>query len=382
MARSRFETTSALREVRQSPDPWIFMQSNTFFGKFIGPLEKPSKNETGTGIIHTTSENAVVQIRMELMKTKGDKITFPLMAPLTLEGQVDDGDLEGNEEALEFFDFSVELKSTGHAVRGDGDLSDRRVLFNARTQAKMALSTWMGRKIDLYTLMALSGLPSADGNVAEVAPASDRKWIGGQTAAGVLTQTASNTHAELTVQATYLFGPRVIETVHRKAVLSEPKIRPIVVDGKDNYVMFIHPYQTKALKATAEWADIQKNANVRSATKNPIFSGALGMWDGVWLHEWERLETRLGAGGATVSEYFNDSGDPLPNGINAARALFCGAQAAVQAFGRMPRQVSRMFDYRRKWGVGIDCHLAVAKPVFNSLDYGIIVVDTTIVPDS
>lgn len=378
--RTTFPTSHALRVVKQSADVWLHTQSNTYFAKFIGPMGRARKNDSGTGIIVSTSPNALCQLRMELGQKKGDKITFPLRSPLTSAGVVGDGDLEGNEEAMTFYDWSMTLKSIGHAVRGDGDLSDKRVQFNVESQAKEALTIWMGRVIDYYVLCALSGLASTDGNVAEAAPASDRKWVGGQTSAGVVSATANNRLSELTDNTSFLMGPKVIELMRRKAQMADPKIRPIRVGGNDHYVMFLHPYQVKALKATSDWPDIQKNAGLRGQT-NPIFTGALGMWDGVVLHEWERLAWRLGAGGATATEYFNDSSYPAPNTRRVARALFCGAQAVCQAYGRQPRFVTKQFDYGRKWGVGTDCHITTGKPVFNSLDYGVITVDTVIVAD-
>lgn len=379
MALTHFDTTTNLRVTRQDPRVWLYGQSNTFFGKFVGPMGKARKNDSGDGVIIETSANAIVQLSMEFTKAKGDRVTIPLRVPLYSAGVTADGDLEGTEEELTFHDFSFELKSTGHAVRGSGDLSDRRVAFNVKGQAKEALTEWMGRQIDYYVLCAMSGLATPDGNVAAVAPAATRRWIGGQTAAGAVAKVAAL--EDLNVATDYLFGPQVITTVKRMAQLSVPKVRPVTIGGKDHYVMFIHPYQVKALKATTEWGQIHQNASVRGE-KNPIFTGALGMYDNVWLHEWERIETRDGDG-AGIDTYFDagDAGTPLDATIDAARALFCGAQSVIEAFGRTPRALAKQFDYNRKWGVGMDCHLAVAKPVFDSLDYGVIAVDTCIVPD-
>ncbi|HUX00547.1 MAG TPA: N4-gp56 family major capsid protein [Phycisphaerae bacterium] len=379
MPPTEFSTAHPLREVKQSAAMWKYALSNTYFGKFIGPYEGP-RNIGGPGIIISTSDNALVQVRMELAKGPGDKITFPIRVPLASAGVTGDDDLEGNEEAMAFLDFSIELFQIAHAVRGKGRLSDKRVVFDVRNQGRIALVEWQGRKIDLYTLCAMSGIASDDGNVAANAPSTNRKWTGGQDKAGVLYHTANNLDSEITSATNHLFGAKVIEAVKRKAQLATPKVRPIHVNGRDIYAMFLHPYQVKALKATTEWPDIQKSANVRGA-KNPIFTGALGEWDGVVLHEWERLECRTGAVAQSgPTEYF-DSSDILPNGITAARALFCGAQAAVQAYGALPRPLAKQFDYGRKWGVGIDCMLVVAKPEFGTEDYSVIVVDTAIVAD-
>lgn len=382
MAKTQFTTAHALRITKWSAIMFKYGLSNTFFGKFLGKFQRQAETENtgGKGVNISTDPNAIVQLRMELAKGKGDKITFPMRAPLVSEGVVGDEDLEGTEEAMSFYDYSVELKEIAHAVRTKGRLSDKRVAFDVKQQAVIGLSEWMGRKIDGYTREAMSGIASVDGNVAANPPISLRsKWVGGETEAGVLSHCTNDLDAELTVAATYLFGPKTIQAVRRRAQMAVPKVRPIRISGKDYYVMFIHPFQAKALKATDQWNEIQKMAGVRGE-KNPIFTGALGMWDGVILHEWERLHTRLGASGTGATELF-DTGDTVGNGVNAARALLCGAQAVVHAFGALPRPLSKMFDYGRKWAVGVDCQLAVSKTEFDSKDYGVIAVDTAIEPD-
>ena len=383
MARTPFTTAHALRMTKWSAIMFKFGLSNTFFGKFLGKYQRQAETENtgGKGVTISTDPNAIVQLRMELSKGKGDKITFPMRAPLEGSGVTGDDDLEGNEEALTFYDYSVELGEIAHAVRTKGRLSDKRVAFDVKQQAVIALSEWMGRKIDGYTRDALSGIASADANVSANAPVSLRsKWVGGETSAGVLSHCTNDLDAELVSSAsTWLFGTKTIQAVRRRAQMAEPKIRPLRIGGRDFYVMFVHPYQVKALKATDQWAEVQRMAGVRGL-KNPIFTGALGEWDGVVLHEWERLHTRLGAGGTTSTEVF-DSGDGVPSAINAARALLCGAQAVVHAFGALPRPLSKMFDYGRKWGVGCDCQLVVSKTEFDSKDYGVIACDTAIVPD-
>ncbi len=193
MARTGFSTAHALRNVQQSTAFFRYAQTNTFFGKFIGPLEKGHPgNDAGEGVTVANSPNSLIQVVMDFTKEKGDKVTFPMMAPLQASGTVGDDDLEGNEEAMSYYDWSLELFAIAHAVRGEGDLSDQRVKFSAETKARQALSDWMGRKTDEYIQCVLSGVGSTDGNIAAVAPSSARRVIGGETAAGVF-----NTRADL-----------------------------------------------------------------------------------------------------------------------------------------------------------------------------------------
>ena len=372
MAKTEFTKSHALRVEKWSAIMFKYNRYKTFFGKFIG---KTVKSERGVAI--TTDPNAMVQLKADFRKGKGDKVHFGMIAPLTGEGVTGDSQLEGNEERLQAYEFNVELFKVRNAVRSEGTLSDKRVVFDAKMQSKDALGIWMGHKVDKYSLMGLSGIASADGNVAKNAPSPNRRWQGGQIAAGTVEFRSDDS----SILSTDLFGPEVIEWVRRKAILTEPTIRPIMIDGKPWYVMFLHPYQVKDMKASTAWKNGHYYADVRGM-KNALFTGALGAWDGVVLHEWSKIETRLGDGAGTDPATYFESGDPMGSGIYGARALFCGAQSLVHAYGKLPYLKADNFDYGDEWGVAIGVMMAMAKPDFNSEDYGTITVDTSYNPDA
>lgn len=382
MARTQVSTSSNLRVTKQSPMLWEYAGQNTFFANLVGPLQKGMYegdfDGNTQGARAMTDSNAVVQIVQDFSKGKGDIVTFPLMVPLSSTGVINDGDLEDNEEAMEFLDWSLTLKSIGNAVRGDGELQEKRVAFNLKAQARPALLRWIGEKIDHYAVRAMSGLASDDGNVEANAPSTNRIIYGGQNSSGTVELVADDN----TLSATdNLMGANFLSTVKRHAQLSTPKIRPIKIGGKNYYVAFLHPYQIKALKAsTTEWASYQKDAADRGK-ENPLFTGANAIIDGVIIHEWERIEYRTGAGGTDPTEYFDSSSDVAANGVSIARGLFCGAQACVIAFGQKPKLYPKTLDYD-KWGLGLRCLVTAGKPEFDSEDYGVVCMDTAIVLDS
>ena len=109
----------------------------------------------------------------------------------------------------------------------------------------------------------------------------------------------------------------MIDALVEKAKTNSPMIRPIKVDGKDKYIMFLHPFQVTDLRqstSTGQWLDIQKAVYQGSKEANPIYQGGLGEYNGVVLHESTRVPAGLVA--------------------NTRRAIFVGAQAAVIAFGQ------------------------------------------------
>ncbi len=344
-----------------------------YFGKYVG-----------------TSPDSIIQKKVDLKTKKGDKIHFDLMMELTGGGKLDDETMEGNEEALQFYDWAITVHKRKHAVRPAGEMTERRTMYDLRTCARSALANWMKNMIDNDTVLALSGLRNKwikddDGNiVAAVSPSLNRKWIGGQTKSGVLTRV--DYHKDLTnTDKPHLFGTQVISAVKRMAQMANPIIRPVFVEEmkKDYYVMFVHPYQVKALKAETDWIAAQKDASERGV-KNPLFSGALGVWDGVVIQEYERIITRKGEGGSAASEGFEavtNANNKLASGVYAARALFCGAQAGVHAIAREPDWTEDQFDYKQKWGVMTSLVYAAGKTRFNNEDFGVITVDTVIEPD-
>lgn len=360
MADTTFASNNNLTVEKWSAVLFKDAAKQTYFGKYVGK-----------------DSNSLIQTKEDLLKEVGDKITFGLLMKLNGAGRVDDEDIEGYEEAMTYYDFQTTIHMRTHGVKAAGKMTMRRTKFDIKKDAKDNLAIWIAEKIDEDTCKALSGVANTDLGLAANAPSSNRIWYGGQKADGTLESVAND--AAIDSATNNLFGPQVVKAVKRKAKLASPKVRPVRVDGQDHYVMFLHPYQVKALKATTEWLNSQYYANVRGKD-NPIFNGAIGMIDNVILHEYEFIETRLGAGGSTASEYF-DTGDNCANGIYVARALFCGAQAGVQAWAQYPGWYEKNFQYGRVPGVATDFIYRADKTEFNGEDYGVICVDTAYVPD-
>lgn len=144
------------------------------------------------------------------------------------------------------------------------------------------------------------------------------------------------------------------------------------VDGDDYYVMVLHTNQAKQLRTntnTGQWLDIQKAATTGDGSKNnPIFTGALGVYNGVVLHESTRITQGINAStGVAVS--------------NTRRAVLLGAQAAAIGFGKGYSFENfdwneELFDYGNQLGVEAGAIFGLKKLRFNSKDFGSIVAST------
>lgn len=327
MAETRFASGSALAAQLWAAKCFRESIKDIFFAPYTGE-----------------SQDNIIQKKTEFTKKKGEVMTLALRMRLTGDGVNTDNDyLENNEEEMTFYDFSVTLEERGNAVRAKSKLDLQRPAFDLRTEFKDGLKDWATEYIDRTTITALT-----------TSPTSNRNIFGGDAT------------ATTDIDSSDTLATTVISKAKRAARLATPKIRGIKVDGQERYLLLAHDYQTKALKAETAWINAQRDANVRG-NKNPLFSGAMGMWDNVVIREYERIPT-YNTWGATSN-------------LTGARAVLLGRQAGVHLYGQMLKWYEKMFDYNRIPGVAVDIVWKAAKTVFNSEDFATIAIDTYIAVD-
>ena len=293
-----------LREQAWAQETIYAAMKNTFFNKFTG-----------------TSADSVIQVRTELNKSRGDKMWISLMLKLKGDPITGDNMLEGNEQDLTYKAFGVTIDQKRWAVRSTGRMEEQRSHLDMRNDAKKGLQVQIQEWMDDSIFAALTATPTANRIIY-----------------------AGNKTAESTITKDDVFSTDIIGIAKRKAQMADPIIRPIQINGGNYYVMVIDPYQARDLKKDERWFNAQKDANIRGE-KNPIFSGALGMWDKVIVHEAENCpRTKTGAGGASVGH-----------------ALLLGPQAGVIAQAVKAHWDEDKFDYNNQWGVAISQILGIAK---------------------
>lgn len=281
---------------------------NIFFAKFTG-----------------TSSDSIIQLKTELQKNKGDKIWIRLLLKLKTNPIMGDNMLEGHEDDLTYTDFGVTIDQARWAVRSTGEMEEQKSDAPMYTDAKNALQTRIEEWLDELIFTKLTATPTPNRVL----------YAGGRTSAATIT-TADK------------FDTSIIGKAKRMAQMADPIIRPVKINGGNYYVMVIDPYQARDLKEDEKWFNAQKDANIRGE-KNPIFTGALGMWDKVIVHEAESCpRTTDGADGGTVGH-----------------ALFLGPQAAVFARAQSPQWREDTFDYQNQWGVAIRQIMGIEKTKYN-----------------
>jgi len=348
MAQTEFGVNHALAVKRWSTSLAVEAEKKSYFKKFVG---------------------SVIERKTDLEKKAGDKITFGLRMKLRGAGVTGDNTLEGNEEALTYYSDSLLIDQLRHAVRSKGKASEQRVPYDMRATAREALATWWAERMDELMFVYLSGARGVDTTLT--LPITFTSFAGNTvTAPDAAHLKFANGLAKATITTADILTLSEIDKLVETAETVDPMIQPVMVDGEKRYILLVHPYQATDLRintSAGQWLDIQKAAAAAQGSNNPIFKGALGMYNGVVIHVHRNVIRHSDLG----------SGTNLPG----ARALFLGAQAGQIAFGNGGGDgryswVEELFDFKNQLGVSAGTIFGISKTRFNSADFGVIALDT------
>ena len=361
---------------KQATAAFAWSRANRFFNsRFVS-------KQTGNNKVGGT--NGIITEKTELVGDKGISIRVRLRAPITDPGRVNDNIMEGNEQKLSYFSDSVTVNQRRQAAASAGRTTEQNTKVPIRTDCRDELAEWHADENDKDATCAISGVGrTVDGLavVEELAPSAYRHIIGGQTTAGSVS--IGVTHSALSA-TNHLFGTRVIDAavmLAKRSGAGFPRIRPIKYNGQDWFVMFVAPEQAQSLREEDAWVKAQSDANT-PGPNHPLFRGNLGAWNKVVLFEHNLMEVRLGAADHDDTTAFNDyatAANNITEGVYAARAVLCGAQAAI--YGRAkgaPRWDDDDRDFGNLWACCLSQFWGYKKTRFNSIDFATVAVDTAI----
>jgi N4-gp56 family major capsid protein len=317
-----------------------------------------------------------IQLLSQLENDAGDNIAYDLIMQLKMSPIEGDNALEGNEENLNFYTDNVFIDQARAGVNTGGRMSRKRTLHDLRVVAKARQSEWWARCFDEQFFMYLSGARGVNAdylfplgytgraNNSFTAPDANHLTYGG-------VATAKNNLASTDIMSLSTIDRIVTKaTTQGGGTSGIPQLQPIMIDGEEHWVCVMHPYQEYALRTntnTGQWLDIQKALTLAVGKQSPIFKGGLGMYNDCVLHSHKAV--------VKFSDY--GSGVNLP----AARALFMGAQAGVCAFGSPGTDMR--FDWHEETAdngnqvvISTASIFGIKKATYNSMDFGVIAVDT------
>lgn len=326
-------------------------------------------DQTWTDIIHKTDisrfmgtgEDAIIRRLTDLEQGRGDTIYYDLRLQLDDYGVVGSDRLQGNEDSLEYTQDSVVLNQRRMGV-ANRRLSQQRTVHDLRQHTREALTDKWADYIDNLAYAQLGGLAQS-------------------TALG--TAYTAEGRTPVSPDANHVYDPSAtlilahIDYILEMAKETTPLMRPAMIDGEPHFILVLHPAATRGLKGetgASGWTELQARAGSRGPG-NPLFTGALGLYNNVILHESTRVPYQaatprchnvlLGAGAGTVAfgNAYSDLGPDNPMRVDALASWF-----------------ERSDDYGEEWGFAVGAIYGIKKARFTisgtATDYGVIVLQT------
>ncbi len=301
-----------------------------------------------------TNENAVIQVKEDLSKKSGDRITIALVNRLNNAAVTGTSTLEGNEEDMASRSLRIYVDKRRNAVR-IAEMSEQKSAISLRNAARATLLDWAmedTRDLIIQALGSLNGTAFIS-RTAAIADAwlvdnADRAYFG----AGVGAFTDMSADLALLDTSADLFNATALDGMVLKAKTCNPKIRPMrdPGNGKRYYVAFANPHAFKNLRDSLDTEVLAQTSVQMEASK--LFEGGDIMWNGVIVKETDNIPIYENLGNGGTAE--------------VTPVYLCGAQALAVAYAKRWRTVTEEFDYGDKYGVAIDGIYGVRKIIFGS----------------
>lgn len=336
-------------------------------------LDVEALKETSFGRFLGEGSTSLCQIMPDTSKGAGDRVRWGIRMLAAGDGTTESEMQEGNEESLTKYYDEMLINELGHAhrVRNEGTIDAQRVPYDLREECFESLRDWYADRYDTIFFNVLAGYTPANTSVSGLKVAGFNTITAPSTNRIVRAGNVANDQS-LTSGDPILLSH--IDVLVNRAKTADPMIRPLKGLGRDiDYVLFVHPDQVTSLRTDAatagNWFDLQKaRLQGGEGDKSDFYTGGVGIYNRTLIVENTRVPQGVNSStGAAVS--------------STRRAVFCGAQAASWAFGKGNSQskykwVEELFDYQRELGVRASSIFGMKKTVYNSEDYGVIVLST------
>ena len=307
-----------------------------------------------------TDEAAIFQIKEDLTRKKGDRITIALVNELVGAGVTGNATLKGNEERLNSRSDTLIVDVLRHAVAVD-DWDVQKSVVELRDAGKVQLREWSQKMLrDACT----TGLGQVANVAFETATNAQRDtWQSDnrdRLVFGTTTVTQGTFASAISaVTAAAQLSPTILSLMKRLAQAATPKVKPVYVKEMDQewYVAFIGPRAWRDLTEDNPTTNLltlaNRDARVRGVD-NPLFTGDSLVWDGMILRE----IPEIAAVSTTVYSVTTASAiEPV---------YLCGAQAVGLAWAQRTKSTTDVDDYEFVHGVGVQEIRRIQKLRFGS----------------
>lgn len=303
-----------------------------------------------------TDENSIIQLKEDLSKKKGDKVTFAAVNKLAGSGVTGNTTLEGNEESLDTRSMAVTVAPLRHAVAVT-NWDEQKSTVELRDTAKMALKLWAMEKMKTGIIDALGSINGvAYGSASEaqkdawLVDNADRVLFGASKS-----NASSNDHSTSLANidnTSDKLTTASISLMKRIAQTASPAIRPIRLNEDEEwFVLFANSRAFRDLNESSAMQQANRDARARGVESNPLFTGGSLVWDGVIIREIPEIGVLSGVGAGA---------------IDVAPVYLCGAQAIGLAWAQRTKTTTQVSDYGFRNGVGVQEMRGIEKLIFGS----------------
>lgn len=339
-----------------------------------------------------TSENDSTSIIRSVLKTleHGSVVGVSMEDALIESGATGNVDFSASGEELKNIKQFIKIDRFQHSVPSTESIVNQRSADSFKSRSKNSLSNWGTMKFDKIAFSALSANCTnivVCGHHTEATPANLIK-------ADVLTTTDVEEAKRRALLGVNALGESVPPLIPVKTTQNE---NMGYYDEVEYFVMFVGTNSARNIKTDPNWEAARKDALERGKS-NPIFSGALGFWDGVLLLD-VKTDTARQSGVLTSSSKFVGFGNVKSADLTIYKGgltnqeteinLLVGAGAGYIVVdqgvayydwvdGKDPRLmhagVDRVYGFAKTKYEASENDGILADSIFNGNDYGVIAV--------
>lgn len=293
--------------------------------------------------------------------------------------------IEGNEQTIAEFTTKITVDQVAQAFRKKGKMTDIRTIINLRSEFKDQLANWFKFNTEFDIIDALTGymidganyLPgfSRDEETGMITIKAKGEamttplvkgegrcfrpdYEGGKFTNIVVKEEDTSNEALLAeMNKEDVMNTKLLDGLQNLAKSAgKYPMKPVrLSDGREYYILMLHPTAAEQLRADARWEKrvLASYQGSRTLESDPIATGAMGIWEKIIVKEADYIPS--------IS---NDT-------VRVARNLLLGADAAVMAWAQTLNYVEKKFDYDREMGVAADEIRGVKKLDFDGVDLNI-----------
>ena len=316
-----------------------------------------------------TDENSIIHMKEDLVKKKGDALTFSLVNALRGDGVEGSDTLDGAEEQLDNDGHQIPVYHLRNAVAITLE-EEQSTQIDFLRAAKVQLKKWSMKKMKdhiITALMSINGNPyllsQVNKNYASPAATESEKdaWLVANVDRVLFGAAKSNdsgpgdhSAALANIDATNdTLSAAIGSLAKRMAEDATPAITPTtIMEDEEWFVMFCNPLCFRDLAEDPVMQQANREARERGKG-NPLFKGGDLIKDAIIYRKIPEIPVISGVGASSI--------DVAPN-------FLCGVQAVGIAWAKRTTAISQDKDYKFTKGTGVMEMRGIEKLQFNDPD--------------